>query len=82
MISLDFVGCEALLGSTHQEGPGIAHCPACQCICSTSKDFADHMLGGDSLTHAQASAQHKIYDQQQVNPPSSGISKNFSTFWP
>jgi hypothetical protein len=62
------VGCEALLGSIHQEGPGIAHCPACQCICSTSKDFADHMLGGDSLTHAQASVQHKIYDQQQVNP--------------
>ncbi|KAH8959233.1 hypothetical protein BDL97_06G068700 [Sphagnum fallax] len=57
---------QALLGSIHQEGPGIAHCPACQCICSTSKDFADHMLGGDSLTHTQASVQHKIYDQQQI----------------
>ncbi|CAM6022305.1 unnamed protein product [Sphagnum balticum] len=60
---------QALLGSIHQEGPGIAHCPACQCICSTSKDFADHMLGGDSLTHAQASVQHKIYDQQQAKVP-------------
>jgi hypothetical protein len=54
--SAELVLCEALLGAIHEQGPGVSQCVACQCVCKTSKDLADKILGGDTRTNVSPQA--------------------------